>query len=237
MSQQRRYSSQISSKSSLINETFQVMSALADGNSVDQVRDLALKDNLLFKQTKQTNQTVWKAIYLRYLSGRTTNEIQTLAHTVASSLPERARLLVLFYEFARVVPLVYDLAVRCLYNLFEEGRSSIDKTDILAWLERAQANGHDEIGEWSPQTQGKVASNFLTIARDFGLLEGRQRKTFSRVYVPLPAFVYVLYRLKEDNETTKGIVESEDSTMPLVVSLSSLRQPKASSSLKTSGCS
>lgn len=209
MCEQRRYSSLLSSKSSLINETLQVMSALVDGHSVDEVRDLVLRENLLLKQTMNTRQTIWDVLHVRYLSGRTSDEIHNIARVTGSSLPERARLLVLFYELARAVPLVYDLTVHCLYDLYEDGRSTVDKTDILSWLDQAQTRGHDEVGEWSPQTRGKVANNFLTIARDFGLMEGRRRKTFARVYVPLPAFVYVLYRLKEDGETTKGIVESE----------------------------
>ena len=66
------------------------------------------------------------------------------------------------------------------------------------------------IGEWSPQTTDKVASNYLTIARDFGLLEGTQRKVFTRLYVPLPTFVYVLYRLRDEGRPTKSIVTSDD---------------------------
>ena len=185
------------------------MSALADGKSLDEIRNSALKENLFLKRTVQTNQTIWKAIHLRYLSSRTAGEIHTMARVATSSLPERARLLALFYELARAVPLVHDLTSHCLYDLYEDGRSTVDKTDILSWLDQAQTRGHDEVGEWSPQTRGKVANNYLTVARDFGLLEGRQRKTFARVYVPLPAFVYVLYRLKEDGQTTRGIVESD----------------------------
>lgn len=55
-----------------------------------------------------------------------------------------------------------------------------------------------------------MASNYLTIARDFGLLEGAQRKIFTRLYVPLPSFVYVLYRLKDKGRSNKAIVTSDD---------------------------
>lgn len=80
--------------------------------------------------------------------------------------------------------LVYDLTTNCLYNLYQNGRSTVNKTDILNWLDQAAAASHEEINGWSPQTKSKVASNYLTIARDFGLLEGVQQKSFARLYLP-----------------------------------------------------
>ena len=210
MRQERRYSSDLSSKSSLVRETLQVMAVLAKDGSLEGARTLVTEDNILLKQTRRTRHNTWKVIHTRYFSGKAFSAIQTLARVVTSPLPERDRHLILFYELAKSLPLVYDLTVDCLYTLYMDGRSSIDKADVLAWLDRACADGHDEIGEWSPQTRNKVASNYLTIARDFGLLEGTQRKVFTRLYVPLPTFVYVLYRLKDEGQPTKAIVTSDD---------------------------
>ena len=210
MSQERRYSSNLSGKSALLKETLQVMAALAADSSLEEVRGLVVEDNLLLKQTMHTRRAVWEAIHLRYFSGKTPSAMHSLAGLITSLLPERDRHLTLFYELAKSLPLVYDLTVDCLYALYTDGRSSIDKADVLAWLDSARDDGHDEIGGWSPQTRDKVASNYLTIARDFGLLEGTQRKVLTRLYVPLPAFVYVLYRLNGEGQPTKAIVTSDD---------------------------
>ena len=48
------------------------------------------------------------------------------------------------------------------------------------------------------------------MARDFGLLQGRQRKTFSRLYMPLPAFVYLVYHLKDEGYSDRAIVAADD---------------------------
>ena len=191
-------------------ETLQVMSALTAGSSLEEVRVLVVEDNILVKQTARTRRATWETIHVRYLSGKSPSAVHTLARLVASRLPDRDRHLILFYELAKSLPLVYDLTVDCLYALYTDGRSSIDKSDVLTWLNRAQDEGHAEIGSWSPQTRSKVASNYLTIARDFGLLEGTQRKIFTRPYVPLSTFVYVLYRIKEEGRPTKAIVTSND---------------------------
>lgn len=210
MFKDRRYSSALSDKTSLLQETIHVMEAIGGASSLEEVRTLVVEDNILLKQTARTRRATWEVIHARYFSGKDLPTIHILARVVTSPLPERDRHLILFYELAKSLPLVYDLTVDCLYTLYMDGRSSIDKTDVLAWLDCARAGGHDEIGEWSPQTRNKVASNYLTIARDFGLLEGTQRKVFTRLYVPLPSFVYVLYRLKDEGRSTKAIVTSAD---------------------------
>jgi hypothetical protein len=197
-------------KGSLLRETIEVMATLTGDSSLEDVRTLVIEDNILLKQTLETRGTIWRVIHARYFSGKDLSDIRTVACLVTSQLPEHHRHLILFYELAKSLPLVYDLTVDCLYKLYMEGRSSVDKADILAWLDHARADSHNEIGEWSPQTRNKVASNYLTIARDFGLLEGTQRKVFTRLYVPLPSFVYVLYRLKDEGRSTKAIVTSAD---------------------------
>ncbi len=186
------------------------MAALAANPSLVKVRTAVIEDDLLLKPTLETRRSIWDTIYTRYFSGKSETDINTVARVSVSFLPERDRYFILFYELAKALPLVYDLTTTCIYSLYQDGRTSVDKADIFTWLDQAQTNGHAEIKEWSPQTKGKVASNYLTILRDFGLLEGKQRKTFTRFYTPLPSFVYILYRLKSEGWPTKVIVTADD---------------------------
>lgn len=210
MRQTGRYSSSLSGKSSLLVETVQVMRELAANAPIEMIRKHILEDNLLLKRTLATRKTVWETVSTRFISDRDEQQVRTIACVVTSPLPERDRHLVLFYELAMALPLVYDLTVDLLYPLYQDGRHSVGKEDVFEWFDQAESQGHDEIGQWSPQTRDKVASNYLTVARDFGLLEGTQRKTFARPYVPLPTFVYILYRMKDEGQSAKAIVTSDD---------------------------
>ncbi len=204
------YSSSVSSKTALIAETLQVFAEYVQNSSIEHVRNLVIQDNILLKKTEGTRHRIWRVLFTRYFSGRDAQAIDRLARVVDSLLPESSRHLILFYELAQSDALIYDLTVDFLYGLHESGRSIVTKSDVLAWLEAAEAAGHEEIAGWSPQTKGKVASNYLTITRDFGLLEGAQNKRFTRLFVPLPTFVYVLYRLHDAGLNTRAIVESSD---------------------------
>lgn len=189
------YSSGLSSKGSLIDETLVVLRQIDQGHSIDQVRTMVVEQDLLGKTARSTREAIWKRIHERYLNN--TALTPTLTRMVVHAPDRQTEKLVLFYEFCRSKPLLRDVTIECVYPHYAGGYSGIDKTVIQGYLDEVSP-AHPELEAWSPQTRGKVVSNILTVLRDFGLLEGTQRKVFSRLYVPLPTFVYVLYRLTGD---------------------------------------
>jgi hypothetical protein len=82
-------------------------------------------------------------------------------------------------------------------------------TDVFRWLEAKSVSGHLEITRWSPQTRNKLISHLLSIARDFGLLDGVQHKTFHRLYVPLSAFLYLLYDQYTSGLSGRQLIEAD----------------------------
>lgn len=203
------YNSTISGKGGLITETQSVLERLAAGDSLEAVRDQVMTANLLGKPTISTREGVWNNIHRRYLSGRSEQDIQLLARMMTSSLSVQARHLILFYVFAQTDQLLYDFVVHLLSDLYQTGRSTVDKADVFAWFDREADNGHAELTTWSPQTQTRVVRHLLSITRDFGLLEGIQQKRFHRLYVPLPTFVYVLYDQHRAGLRGRQLVEAE----------------------------
>lgn len=202
------YSSGLSSKGSLIDETLVVLRQIDQGHSIDQVRAMVIEQDLLGKMTRSTRENVWKRIHARYVGAE--EAPCALAKMVVHAPDRQTERLVLFYELCRSNGLLRDVTIECVYPHYAAGYSGIDKTVIQDYLDKVTP-AHPELAEWSPQTRGKVVSNLLTVLRDFGLLEGTQRKVFSRLYLPLPTFVYVLYRIAGDGLITPHqVLEARD---------------------------
>jgi len=202
------YSSMLSGKGALLNETLAVLRQIDNGHSIDQVRAMVMDQDLLSKMTILTRSSVWDQIHVRYLSDE--ERTRVLARMVVHAPDRQTERLVLFYELCRSSPLLHDTTIHCIYPRYAACYSGIDKTHIHKHFDDIAAE-HPELMEWSPQTRNKVASNILTIVRDFGLLEGTQHKQFVHLYVPLPAFVYVLYQLAGDGLTTpREILEAKE---------------------------
>lgn len=202
------YTSGLSAKGALLEETLVVLRQVDQGVPVDEIRQSVLVDDLLGKETRSTRESVWKCIHVRYLND--TDRAQKLARMTTRAPDRQTACLVMFYEFCRANPLLYDVTRYCIYPRYAEGFVGVDKALIQHYLDQVSGE-HPEVTTWSPQTRGKIVSNILAILRDFGLLEGVQRKQFARLYVPPPAFVYGLYRLMEDGLVTpSAILEALD---------------------------
>ncbi len=169
---------------------------------------MVMDHDLLGKMTLLTRRSVWDSLHVRYLTEE--DRTQVLARMVIHAPDRQTERLLLFYEMCRSSAILRDTTIHCVYHRYAEGYSGIDKGAIHGHFDSIAAE-HPELEAWSPQTRDKVASNILTILRDFGLLEGLRQKQFTRVYVPLPAFVYVLYRLADDGlRTAQQLLACED---------------------------
>jgi len=93
------YSSGLSSKGALLDETLAVLRKIDQGCDTDQVRTMVLEQDLLGKTTQSTRESVWDRIHSRYLGDRT--PARTLARMVVHASDRQTEQLVLFYEFCR----------------------------------------------------------------------------------------------------------------------------------------
>lgn len=201
------YSTVLSRKGALLDETLAVLRCIDAGESVDAVRRRVLTDDLLLKTTFETRRGVWKEIRYRYLHDPELTAL--LAHMVVHAPDKITRQLVLFFEFCHSQPLLRDTVLECIFPRYASGFSGVGNTDIHSYFD-SKVPDHPELAAWSPQTRHKVVSNVLTILGDFGLLEGTQRRQFARLYVPLPAFVYVLYRRRDQGRRTAPAVVNDN---------------------------
>jgi hypothetical protein len=205
---ERIYTSNLSRKGALVDESLIVLARINAGESLESIRQEVLEEDLLQKTTRATRHGVWKEIRSRYLND---DEIAPpLARFVAHNQNPTTIRLALLFEFCQSDHLLRDTILGCIYPRYEGGFSGVGKGEIQAFFDQL-APEHPEVTTWSPQTRDKVVSNILSILRDFGLLEGTQRKQFARLYIPIEAFVYALYRQRDRGAVTAPeVVESDD---------------------------
>lgn len=208
MASEPLYTAGLSAKAALLEETRAVLRELDAGLTIAQVRARVLEQDLLGKDTVKTRESTWDRIHARYLSDP--ERARLLARMVVRAPDRQSGTLALFVEFCLANPLLRDVTRECVYPRYRRGFTQIDGSHIQQYLDRV-SDVHPEVEQWSPQTRNKVVSNALTVLRDFGLLEGVQTKRFARLYVPVPAFAYAVYRLRALGLSTPSeLMASED---------------------------
>ncbi|HKZ86637.1 MAG TPA: BrxA family protein [Anaerolineae bacterium] len=203
------YSTSLSGKAGLLDETLTTLRLVANGSDLEAVRAAIVKGDVLGKATHKNRLSVWEKIHERYL----TNWPQAvlLAKMVMASPDRNSARLLIYYEFCCSEPILYDAIIGPVFGRFSGGFTGVEISDLQTWLDSVEAD-HLEIRRWSPQTRKKVLSNILTVLRDFGLMAGTARKVFQPVYLPLPVFGYVLYRLHDVPQLPgpRGVISAPD---------------------------
>jgi hypothetical protein len=203
-----KYTTGLSGKAGLVEETFTALRMISDGKDKEAVRFAFLQEDILGKDTHESRLSIWKKINQRYFGDW--KRVQALSKLVTTLPYDTARFLI-YYEFCRSEPILYDAITTVAYKRFANGFNGVDIGDLQAWLD-SLLESHPEVNDWSPQTRKKVLSNVLTVLRDFGWMSGVARKTFERVYVPPILAGYVLYSLKGslDQFGPLSVIESSD---------------------------
>lgn len=203
-----RYSTGLSGKAGLVDETFAVLRLITNGEQEADIRSAVVDEDILVKATHKSRTAIWDKLHQRYFYDWERSKL--LSKLVSNSNYEVGKLFV-YYDFCRSETILFDAVTQPIYSRFEAGFSGVEISDLQAWLDSLQ-DKHPEVTEWSPQTRKKVLSNILTVLRDFGLMSGVNRKTFERVYVPASLAGYVLYSLGESLEQfgPRSVIEAPD---------------------------
>jgi len=209
MNNNERYNGSMAGKGAFLDETKIVLNEIARGKSNEQVRKDVIKNDLLDQKTLASRKKYWAEINRRYLSERSDDEVDNLTRVVLHCKNQDAVDLILFYEYCQEDKLLHDLTVDCTFNLYHQAKTTIDKIDINHWLKQKEED-HPEISNWTQSTHSRIVRSYLATIRDFGLVKGVMKKEFYKFYTPREAFVYALYRLRDQGLKGKQLIKSED---------------------------
>jgi hypothetical protein len=187
------YSARNTSKGALIDEASRVFAALARGQSVKTVRDQVLQGTLLTQRSRENRERIWTLIQQRYLIPTTPWLTSLLADTSVTGPHGREFVSLLYLLYVLRDRLTFDFVTSVLWFKSHEGRPVISRNEVLDLLKQAAAR-QPHIERWTESTRIKLAGSILTALRDFGMLQGQQKKVLVRPHLPLST-AEVLLRL------------------------------------------
>lgn len=193
------YSSRNTSKGALVDETAKVLNELLRTDVIAHVRRQALNGSLLPQRSRNTRRHIWTAINRRYLNLMPDWAVNDLANSARGFPNNRSLISLIYLHFCLRDRLTYDFVTRVVWQHWLQNRLNISREDVLSFLDEA-AGEHSQIRGWSTSSRLKLAGNVLTALRDFGLLEGVQRKLIIKPDLPASTAEH-LVRL----ETTEGL--------------------------------
>ncbi len=201
------YSSKIIKAGALLADTktllahWDVASTAAD--NVQRLR----RENVFGKASRSRVEDILNIFRQRYLADEAVT--RALVILVNRKLPAASLDRILYFHAARSDRLLHDVVVEVLMPLQARGFKDIDVVDIQTPLKKWVDDGMTT-APWSEPTIVRIAQGLLSALRDFGVLQGAAKKRIAPAYLPVEAFSYLMFFLKQHEPSGAKLVELPD---------------------------
>lgn len=202
----RHYTANMQKGGAMVAESLALLREWEPGTNSQDFAERVVRENLIGKTSRNRVRDFLSRIFFR----RYPPPVADLLHQlIVAGIPERDLHLLMLYQTALADDLLYDFITQHLFQLLEHGRVYLDTADAVDFIKGLIQQGQID-PPWSDQIITKTGRGLLAACRDFGLLEGRQRKQFAFVSLSQTVFLYVAYSLHDRGVGTSQILGHPD---------------------------
>jgi len=199
----------IAHHSTYIDETKRILRTYVECESYEDLERQVVEENILNKDTDEYRTNILREVSRRHIPDKREYTETPLMKIMSADVRSDVTDWCLYYEFAQD-PFIRLVTLDFLYPEFERGTLSVQATDIVTFLDSIQED-YADLRDRSESTINEAATKYLTALRNYGLLEGTQRKEFAVTYVPDETVAYVVYRLfQKGAKSASDVIEHDD---------------------------
>lgn len=199
----------IAHHSTYIDESKTILSTYVECESHEELERQVVEGNILNKNTDEYRTNILREVTRRHIPEKEEYIETPLMQVVTADVRSDVVDWCLYYEFAQD-PFIRTITTDFLYPEFERGTLSVQADEVVDFIESIQ-DGYADLRERSESTINEAATKYLTALRNFGLLEGTQRKEFAVTYIPDETIAYVVYTLfQKGTNSASEVIEHED---------------------------
>ncbi|MCI0514307.1 DUF1819 family protein [candidate division KSB1 bacterium] len=113
-----------------------------------------------------------------------------------------------YYLTVKTDQFIYDFILNEIFTRYFVGRLSLSAQDVVSFIQQIPQEKFNN--PWSDYTQQRLGRGVLATLRDFGILTGRNQKKIANYYLPLEAFIYIAFHLKQKIPSGEKLLEHDD---------------------------
>jgi Putative inner membrane protein (DUF1819) len=201
------YTSKIIKAGALLADTKTLLSHWDVRAPIRENLDRLRRENVFGKASRSRVKNILAIFRQRYL--REESVARALVALANHHFPATSQDRLLFFHSARADYLLHDTVTELLLPLKVRGIIDIE----VAELERAIAKWVREgktTRSWGEYTIRRVTRGLLSTLRDFGVLAGAVNKRLTPAYLPIEAFAYIMFYLKQRQPSGAKLIDLPD---------------------------
>lgn len=201
------YSARITKASALLNDVKTLLSNWDVADSVANNLGRVRRENVFGKASRSRVEDILTIFRQRYLTEN--DVVKALVVLVQNRFPTSSLDRILYFHAARSDSLLHDVVTEILEPMQASGIVDIDSSEIQRKLYEWVTKGLTA-KRWSHATTIRVSRSVLTALRDFGVLQGAVNKRIVHAYMPVTAFAYIAFYLKQHQPSGSKLLEQPD---------------------------
>jgi len=168
-----------------------------------------IQKNLLGKNTRVWIKELINGVFFpRYLSGFIPDVWKDLKLFLNNNIHIEIIKALFYYLTVKSDKFIFDYVVQEIYNRYFSGRLSISANDVYNFIQNIPQEYFNN--PWSEYTKRRLSRGVMSTLRDFGILEGKAQKKIANYYLPLEAFVYIAFHLKQKIQSGEKLLNHLD---------------------------
>ena len=201
------YASKIIVGGALLDDTKTLLSHWDQEATVQENIDRIRRENIFGKASRSRVEKILPRLRARYLCEEQVT--RALIALVKHRLPAASLDRILYFHTAKADRLLSDVVIKVLAPLKAQGTIDVSVTDVERALTKWNEQGKTT-SSWGEYTIRRVAQGALSTLRDFGVLSGSVTKRIAPTYLPIEAFVYVMFFLKQHQPSGAKLLDLPD---------------------------
>ena len=201
------YTSKIIKAGALLADTKTLLSHWDVTTSVQKNMERVRWENVFGKASRSRVEVILAIFRQRYLTEQSVT--RALVELVDHRFPTVSLDRILYFHAAKSDRLLYDIVTELLLPLKTQGMTDIDVVEVektlAKWVSESKTTS-----PWGEQTIRRVAQGLLSTLRDFRVLEGAVNKHIAPVYLPVEAFAYIMFYLKQHEPSGVKLIDLSD---------------------------
>lgn len=199
----RLYQSKIIKAGALLADTKTLLAHWDETCPVAENLERFRRENIFGKASRSRIEDILAIFRQRYLIAEPVTK--ALATLVKGPFSSEGLTRIFYFHAARADALLHDVVTEVLLPLHESGKTDIILQDMLTPLARWVAEGRTA-GHWSETTRVRIAQGLMATLRDFGVLQGRVHKRLAPMYLPVEAFAYMAFVLRQEQPSGERLL-------------------------------
>jgi hypothetical protein len=198
------YTSRIIKAGALIGDTKTLLSHWDLDASVDENLSRVRRENVFGKASRSRVEDILAIFRQRYLNEASVTK--ALVTLVRGKFPTAALEKLFYFHSARNDRLLHDAVTEILVPMQAQALVHITVQDLHRSLTKWGEEGKTT-SRWSESTVAHAVRGLMSALRDFGVLQGAVNKKIAPGYLPIEAFGYVVFYLKQREPSGAKLIE------------------------------